>query len=138
MLAIPELNSRFLHNQLTDFQFVTWTSLGSTPATRRYKGRRCRINTREVAIYSGGGPGMAERGYWRSQDSIADYSTTAGPILDLPPGCHWARRQLHAGIRDVTVASILIKSLHSLEGGSWQGSDRMLAIPGLDSGFLHN
>ena len=37
MLAIPGLNRRFLHNRVTDFGCVTWTSLGSTPATRRYK-----------------------------------------------------------------------------------------------------
>jgi len=48
---------------------------------------------------------------------MADSSTTARTILDLLPGRHWARPQLHAGIRDVAVASILMKSLHSLEGG---------------------
>jgi len=52
---------------------------------------------------------------------MADSSTTAEPILDLSPGRRLARRQLHAGIRDVTVASILMKSLHSLGGGSWEG-----------------
>jgi len=48
---------------------------------------------------------------------MADSSTTAWPVLNLLPGHHWARRQLHAGIRDVTVPSILMKSLHSLGGG---------------------
>jgi len=37
MLAIPELDGRFLHNRFTDFGSVTWASLGSTPATRWYK-----------------------------------------------------------------------------------------------------
>jgi len=32
-----ELDARFLHNRLTDFFSVTWTSLGSTLATRWYK-----------------------------------------------------------------------------------------------------
>jgi len=49
MLAIPGLDGRFLYNRWTDFESVTWTSLGSTPATRRDKGRRCRINTHEIA-----------------------------------------------------------------------------------------
>jgi len=69
---------------------------------------------------------------------MADSSTTAGPILNPLPGRNWAQRQLHAGIRDVAVASILMKSLHSLVGESWEGSEGMLAIPGLDGRFLHN
>jgi len=132
ILAIPGLDGGFLHDQYADFESVTWTSLGSTPATRRYKGRCCRINTHEVAIYSGGGFGKAERGFWRSQDSMADSSTTASPIMDLSPGRHWARRQLHGCIRDVTVASIPMKSLHSLGGGPrqaqrgcWRSQDSM-------------
>jgi len=109
MLEIPELDGRFLHNQLADCVSVSWTSLGSTPATRRYKGRRYRINTYEIAIYSGGGFGKAERGCWRSQDSIADSSTTAWPIPDLKTQRRWARRQLHGGIRYVSCASVFMK-----------------------------
>ena len=37
MLAIPGLDGRFLLNRSTDFDSVTWTSRGATPATRRYK-----------------------------------------------------------------------------------------------------
>jgi len=37
MLAIAGLDGRFLHNRFTDFGSVTWISLGSTPATQRYK-----------------------------------------------------------------------------------------------------
>ena len=48
---------------------------------------------------------------------MADSSTTAPPILNLLPGRHWARHQLHAGIRDVAVASILMTSLDNLGGG---------------------
>ena len=86
MLAIPELDGRFLHNHLVDFESVTWTSLGSTLATRRYKVRLWRINTHEVAIYSWGGAGKAERGCWRSQSSMADSTTTAELILNLSLG----------------------------------------------------
>ena len=50
------------------------------------------------------------------KDSMADYSTAAGrnPIL-FPGGC-WARRQLHAGIRYISVAPKLMKLLFSVEG----------------------
>jgi len=54
--------------------------------------------------------------YWRSQDSIADSSTTARPILDVIAGGCWARRQLRGGIRYVSIASRLKKSLSSVEG----------------------
>ena len=40
--------------------------------------------------------------------SMADYSTTPGPILILFPGGYWARRQLPNGIRYVSVASRLM------------------------------
>ena len=93
---------------------------------RHWARRLQHAGIRDVAVASilmkslhslAGGPGKAERGCWRSQGSMADSSTTAGPILDLSPGHHWARRQLNAGIRDVAVASIPMKSLHSLGGG---------------------
>jgi len=80
-----------------------------------------------------GGPGKAEMRCWRSQDSMADSSTAGQPIVNPSPGRHWARRQLHAGIGDVTVASILMKSQHSLGGGGpgkaerrcWRSQDSM-------------
>jgi len=112
--------------------------LGSTPATRWYRLRLWRINTHEIDIYSEGGPGKAKRGCWQSQNSMADSSTTALPILDLSLGRRWARRQPHAGIRYVSGASILMKSLSTLGGGSWEGKEGMLAIPGLNGRFLHN
>ena len=49
--------------------------------------------------------------------SMADYSTTAGRILLLFAGDRWARRQLSNGIRYVSVASKLMNSLSSVEGG---------------------
>ena len=48
--------------------------------------------------------------------STADYSTTAGRILMQFAGDCWARRQLSNGIRYVSVASELRKSLSSVEG----------------------
>jgi len=75
VLAIPELDVRFLHNRVGDSRSEGRTSLDPAPATRRYKEHHCRINTHEIAIYSGGGFGKAERRCWRSQDSIADSST---------------------------------------------------------------
>ena len=48
--------------------------------------------------------------------SIADSSTTiAGIPIRIAGGC-WAQRQLHAGIRYVSVASKLRISLASMEG----------------------
>ena len=48
--------------------------------------------------------------------SIADSSTTiAGIPIRIEGGC-WARRQLHSGIRYVSVASKLRISLACLEG----------------------
>ena len=59
----PELDSRFLHNRSTDFDSVTWTSLGSTPATHRYK-EGSEVPIFHVAIWSrgrqeGGGDSMS-------------------------------------------------------------------------------
>ena len=48
--------------------------------------------------------------------SMADYSTTAGRILILFAGGCWAQRLLSNGIRYVSVASRLRKSLSSVEG----------------------
>ena len=46
---------------------------------------------------------------------MADYSTTVRGIPIRIAGGHWARRQLHAGIRYVPVASKLRISLASVE-----------------------
>ena len=47
---------------------------------------------------------------------MADYFTTAARISILFPGVCWAQRQLHAGMRYVSVGSKLIQSLSSMEG----------------------
>jgi len=65
---------------------------------------------------------------------MADYSTTTRRIPILFAGGCWARRQLHAGIMYVPLASKLRISLFSVEvvsivalqgegvpGGSWEG-----------------
>jgi len=49
--------------------------------------------------------------------STADCSTTAGRILILFAGGRWAWRQISNGIRYVSVASKLMNSLSSVEGG---------------------
>jgi len=43
------------YNYRSDPESDTGRLLGLTPASRRYKVRPCRINTHEIAIYSGGG-----------------------------------------------------------------------------------
>ena len=50
------------------------------------------------------------------QNSMADSSKTITGIPILIAGGCWARRQLHAGIRYVSVASKLRVSLASVEG----------------------
>jgi len=61
-------------------------------------------------------------------------SITTAPILDVIVGDCWAPRQLHRGIKDVSVASELMKSL-TLVGVVFIDT---LGIPELDGGFLHN
>jgi len=68
---------------------------------------------------------------------MADSSTTAGPILDLIAGGCRARRQLRSGIKDVSVASKLMKSL-TLLGGVVFILVGTLAIPELDGRSLHS
>ena len=71
---------------------------------------------------------------WRSQSSMSDSSTTARLTLDLIAGDCWARRRLRSGIKDVSVASKLMKSL-ALVGVGFIG---ILALPELDVRFLHD
>ena len=49
VLAIKELDDRFLHNHGSDPESDCGRLLGSTPATRRYNGRLCHIKTHESA-----------------------------------------------------------------------------------------
>jgi len=104
VLAIPELDVRFLHNRSTDFESVTWASLGSTPATRRYKVRLLRISIHGVRHPS-------ESGLLSLiiLNPMADSSTTTLPILNQSLGRHWALRQLHAGMRYVSCALVFMK-----------------------------
>jgi len=127
MLAIPGLNGRFLHNRLADFDSVTWTSLGAMPATRRYKVRLWRIS-----IHRDHHPSESGLLSLTILISMADSSITAESILNPTPGRRWARRQLHAGIKDVTVGPIPMISLSTLVGGPgkadrrcWRSQDSM-------------
>jgi len=95
----------------------SWRFLGSMPAIQRYKIHRQRDIIHEVT-------GLNGVECWRSQNSMADPSTTTAPILDPIAGGCWARRQIHSGIKNVFVASELRKSL--------------TAISELDGRFLHN
>ena len=79
------------------------------PASRRYKVRPYAIKTHEVVVICGGST-LAEF------CSTADYSTTVTGIPIRIAGSYWARRQHHAGIKYVPVASKLRISLASLEG----------------------
>ena len=50
------------------------------------------------------------------KDLMEDYSTTTARILILFSGGCWARRQLHAGMKYVSVAPKLMKLLSFVEG----------------------
>jgi len=65
---------------------------------------------------------------------MASSSTTTAPILDLIAGDRWARRQLHSGIKNVSVASKLRKSLTLMRVVFIE----TLAISELDGRSLHN
>jgi len=66
---------------------------------------------------------------------MSDSSTTGWLILDPIAGGCWARGQLRSGIKDVSVASQLMKSL-TLVGVVFIGSTP--ALPELDGRSLHN
>jgi len=104
MLAIPELDSGFLHNHWANSRSEGTESLGSTPATRRYKVRLLRISIHGVRHPSESGLLSLT-----NLSSMAVSSTTAQPILNLSPGRRWARRQLHAGIGYVSGASVFME-----------------------------
>jgi len=55
VLAIPELDGRSLHHQVSDSGSDCGRLLGLMPATRRYKVRLCRIKTHESANSSENG-----------------------------------------------------------------------------------
>ena len=65
---------------------------------------------------------------------MSDSSTTTPPILDLIAGDCWDRCQLRSGIKDVSVASKLMKSLTAV-GVAFIDT---LAIPELDGSSLHD
>jgi len=127
MLPIPEPHGRFLHDRWTDPESDCRWLLCSTPATQRYKIHPSAIFIHDVT-------GLNGMGCLQSQNSMADSSTTTSPILDLIVGARSARRQLRGGIKDVSVASELRKSL-TLVAVVFIGT---LAIPELDGRFLHD
>jgi len=115
------------HSQTINPESNTWRFLDSMPAIQQYKIHPQRDIIHEV-------PGLNGVGCWGSQNSMADSSTTAAPILDLIAGAYWARRQLHSGIKNVSVVSKLRKSLTLMRVVFID----TLAISELDGGFLHN
>jgi len=49
------LDGRLLRDRLTDFNFVCWTLLGSTPATQQYNVRPHAINIHGFTLFCRGG-----------------------------------------------------------------------------------
>ena len=71
---------------------------------------------------------------WRSQNSMTGSPTTSPPILDLIVGGCGARRQLCSGIKDVSVACELRRSLILVRVVFID----TLVLPELDVRFLHD
>jgi len=115
------------HSQTINPESDTLRFLGSVLAIQRYRIHPQRDIIHEVT-------GLNAVGCWRSHNSIADYSTTTAPILNLIAGYCWARRQLCGGIEDLSVASKLRKSLTLVRVVFID----TLAIPELDGRFLRN
>jgi len=126
-LAIPELNGRFLHDHWTKPEYDCRRLSGSTPATQRYK-----VHSSPNFIHDVTGLNRVECG--RSQNSMEDSSTTTAPILDPIAGECSAQRQLHSGIKYVSVVPKLMKLLTTMR----VVLIGPLAIPGLNGRFLHD
>ena len=97
------------------------------PAVQRYRIHPQRDIIHEVT-------GLNGVGSWRSQNSIPHSSTSTAPNLNLIAGGCWARRQLRSGIKGVSVASKLRRSLTLV---SVVFIDT-LALPELDVRFRHS
>ena len=130
VLAILELDERFLHNHSSDAGSDCGRLLCSTPATHWYKERLCHIKLRKSLTLV----------------RVVFINTLAIPQLDgrfLHNHCSdpysdstrlMGRRQIPSGIKDISVASRLMQSL-TLVGVVFIGN---LAIPELDGVFLYN
>jgi len=107
ILAIPELNGRFLHDQCSDPRSDCRRSLGSTPAIQWYKVSLCRIKIQEVAVFCGG--------YIRYQagnillnsrllhNSRMDFDSVCRRLLGSPPATQWNKIYLSVTfIHDLT------------------------------------
>jgi len=89
VLAILELDCRFLHNRWADPRSDYGRLLGLTPAFQRYKVRLCRIKTQEFAVFCGGCirylagdillDGRSLHNRWKDLDSVC------GRLLGLTP-----------------------------------------------------
>jgi len=115
------------HSQTINPESNTWRFLDSMPAIQRYKIHPQRDIIHEV-------PGLNVVGCSRSQNPMADSSTTSPPILNLIAGDRWALCQLRSGIKDVSVTSELRKSLTLVRVVFID----TLALPELDVRFPHN
>jgi len=89
VLAIPEPDSRFLHNDYSDPESDPGRLLGSTPATQWYKVRPCHIETHEIAVFCAGciryqaGNVLLDGGYLHNRG--IDFDSVCGRLLGLMP-----------------------------------------------------
>ena len=91
VLALLEFDGRFLHNHCSDPQSDCWRLLGSTPATRRYEVRLCRINTQEIAypcksgLYNAGTLAIPELDGKSLHNYCSDPGSDCTGLLGLTP-----------------------------------------------------
>ena len=82
------------------------------PATHRYK--VCLWHTSIQGVHP---PSESSLLSLLILNSMADSSTTHQPIFDPSLGRHLGRRQLHAGMKDIAVAAILMEIAHPSVSG---------------------
>ena len=98
MLAIPELDSRFLHDHSSDAESDCGRLLGSTLATEWYKVHPWRIKTHEITVfcvgcirYQAGNTLLASR-YLHNR--FMDTDSVCGRLLDLTQAFQWYKVHL--------------------------------------------
>ena len=90
VLAIPELDGWFIHDEDSDSGSVCRGMLGSTPGTQRDKVHLCRIETQEFAVFCGKDlyscPSNSLIDSGLLHNWLIDLHSICGRLLALTPG----------------------------------------------------
>jgi len=110
VLAIPELDRRFLHNHCSDPETDCGRLLGSTPAMQWYKIRPCHIETHTIAVFCAGcimyhwqaGNILLDGGYLHNR--VTDFDSVCGRLLGLMPAFQQYKiPPCHIKVQEITV-----------------------------------